>query len=151
MGLTVQGLIITALASLAPKGRNHCAQVLKSFCWHFIGQSKSVAWGPCHLAAGWKEGWKYLDTALRGTRSFGRSNNCGHSFLPCVQFDGYGHLTAGKALYLSLVSMKVIFTELQAVSPSLLPGHSLPELMIAGAVSQWWNCPFCRFCWNQGS
>jgi len=39
----------------------------------------------------------------------------------------------------------------QAVSPSLLPGHSLPELMIAGAVSQWWNCPFCRFCWNQGS
>ena len=56
MGLTVQGLMSsTRWHHWHPGKRNHCVQVLKSFCWHFIGQSKSHGLGTL-LSYCWLEG-----------------------------------------------------------------------------------------------
>ena len=126
-------------------------------CWKAsagisLAKASHMAWGPCCLTAGWKEGWKYLDTALM-RHTFLQTFKQLWPLLSSMSTVRWVWTSHSRQSSLSQLGKHEDWYSLsfQAVSPSLLPGHSLPELMIAGAVSQWWNCPFCRFCWNQGS
>ena len=57
--------VIHALASMAPRKKEPlCAGAEKASAGISLAKASHVAWGPCRLTAGWKEGWKYLDTAL---------------------------------------------------------------------------------------